>query len=218
MIAPKLRRATNMADTATGVSQWWRLAHTVNVVDATLLTLGIEPWRYRGDVREPLEDRQPSGYLALKTAILNGLERGDLPGQLIQWDGSVSFDYPFDIASCDPAKSYVEIAPLFKWLEAQGFQTGLLFNADAKADGLRNPDHPRYSAKLAAANAAWEAFDETDERPGTAKQKLQSWLREHAAEFGLVDDKGNPRESVIEEISTVANWATTGGAPKKMAS
>jgi hypothetical protein len=93
-------------------------------------------------------------------------------------------------------------------------RTGGLFY-DAKAPGVTDASHPRYSAKLAAAIAAWEAFDDTVPGPGTAKQNLQIWLRQHAAEFGLVDETGSPRESVIEEISIVANWATTGGAPKK---
>ena len=204
-----------MADTETGISEWWKLAHTVNVVDATLLALGHEPIREFGEVKQPREGKQPKGYLALKTAILNAISRGDLSGQLIEWDDTISFGYPFDITRCDPKKSYVQIAPLFSWLEAQGFRTGLLFSDDAKAPGIRDSSHPRYSAKLAAAIAAWEAFDEMAPGPGTAKQKLQIWLREHAVWFGLVDDEGSSRESVIEEISVVANWATTGGAPKK---
>ena len=205
-----------MADTETRVSQWWRLAHTVNVVDATLLALGHEPQRCFGDVQEPPEDEQPNGYLALRTAILNAVERTDLPGQLIAWDGTVSFDYPFDITRCDPAKSYVQIAPLFCWLESQGVRSGLLFSENKKAPGVREPSHPRYSSKLGAAIAAWEAFDEIPPGPGTAKQKLEIWLRQHAVEFGLVDKKGKPRESVIKQVATVANWSTTGGRPQKM--
>jgi hypothetical protein len=205
-----------MADTETGISQWWRLAHTVNVVDATLLALGHEPHRIFGDVEEPPETNQPDGYLALRTAILNGISRGELPGQIIEWDGSILFDYPSDMASCDPARSYVEIAPLFTWLESHGFRTGLLFSNDAKLPGVRDASHPRYSSKLGAAIAAWEAFDEIPAGPGTAKQKLEIWLRQHAVEFGLVDKKGKPRESVIKQIATVANWATTGGRPQKM--
>jgi hypothetical protein len=205
-----------MADTETGASEWWKLAHMATVVDATLVALGHEPKRIFGDVCEPPEDDQPKDYLALKIAILNAVGKGDLPGHLITWNGSPPSRYPFDVMMCDPTKSIVEIASLFSWLETQGFQTGPLLSNAAKVQGVRDPNHPRYSSKLAAAIAAWEAFDEAASGHGTAKQRLQIWLRQHAAEFGLVDERGIARESVIQEISIVANWATTGGAPKKL--
>jgi hypothetical protein len=46
------------------------------------------------------------------------------------------------------------------------------------------------------------------------KQALAKWLREHATDFGMIDDDGKPNETGIEEVSKVANWQPTGGAPK----
>ena len=204
-----------MADTETGASEWWKLTHMATVADATLVALGHEPKRIFGDVCEPPEDDQPKDYLALKIAILNSVGKGDLPGHLITWNGSIPPRYPFDVMMCDPTKSIVQITPLFSWLETQGFRTGPLLSNAAKVQGVRDPNHPRYSSKLAAAIAAWEAFPEIAPGPGTAKQKLHIWLCQHAAEFGLVDEKGRTRDSVIKEVSIIANWATMGGAPKK---
>jgi hypothetical protein len=205
----------NMTDTETDISQWWRLNHSVSVVDASLLALGLEPQRFARNVERLAEDSQPIGYRALKTAILTALSRAELPGHLIDSDGVVSFDFPFDVSACDPAKSSVEFTPLLAWLEAKGFSTNSAFSEDASAQTLRDKSHPRYAPKLAAAVAAWEAFDESSSGAGTAKQKLTIWLRLHACEYGLVDEDGEPRDSVIEEIATIANWATRGGAPKR---
>lgn len=205
----------NKADTETDISQWWRLNHSVSVVDASLLALGLEPQHLSRHVERTAEDSQPVGYRALKIAILTALSRAELPGHLIDFDGVVSFDFPCDVSACDPAKSSVEFAPLLAWMEAKGFSTSYLFSEDASAQALRDKSHPRYAPKLAAAVAAWEAFDESSSGAGTAKQKLIAWLRLHAGDYGLADEDGEPRESVIEEIATIANWATRGGAPKR---
>jgi hypothetical protein len=75
-----------------------------------------------------------------------------------------------------------------------------------------NPKHPRYAPKLAAAVRAWQAVTEPNGKH--PKQALSKWLRDHAKEYGLVDDKGKPTETGIEEAAKVANWQPGGGAPK----
>ena len=40
------------------------------------------------------------------------------------------------------------------------------------------------------------------------------WLRQHANEFGLTKEDGNPNEQGIEDVAKIANWDTRGGAPK----
>lgn len=75
-----------------------------------------------------------------------------------------------------------------------------------------DPMNPRYAPKLAAAVRAWQAV--TDPNGKHPKQALAKWLREHATEFGLADDKGKPNEDGIEQVAKVANWKPGGGAPK----
>jgi hypothetical protein len=128
----------SMTDGAAGNSLWWRLAHTLSVVDASLLALGLEPLLHSSNVERFQEDYQPLGYRALKLSILHALSRVDLPGQLIEWDGSISFDYPFESTVCDPAQSYVHQGPLFTWLKSKGCSTGLLVPDDGKLLGIKD--------------------------------------------------------------------------------
>jgi hypothetical protein len=75
-----------------------------------------------------------------------------------------------------------------------------------------NPNHPRYSPKLAATVIAWQSV--TDTKGKTPKQALEKWLREHAAEYGLTDNEGKIIELAIKECAKTANWKPDGGAPK----
>lgn len=85
-------------------------------------------------------------------------------------------------------------------------------NDKADCADYLNPDHPRYAPKLAAAVRAWQFVTEPNGKH--PKQALTKWLRDHAEEFGLVDDKGKPNETGIDEVAKVANWQPGGGAPK----
>jgi len=203
-----------MADTQTEVSNLWGLAHSLSVVDACLLAVERDPQIWSHDVERMVRHRQPAGYLAIKTAILIAMSRAELPGILMGHDGMVCFDFPFDPSDCDPARSYVQQGALFKWLKSKGYPTGRLVPDDGIAPGIIDKNHPRYSPKLAAAIAAWESFDEAATNSGSVKQKLQAWLYEHAAEYPT-PGKDSLSDNAIEEISTIANWDTEGGAPKK---
>jgi hypothetical protein len=52
----------------------------------------------------------------------------------------------------------------------------------------------------------------------SVKDAIKKCLREHAAEFDLANEDGNPNETGIDEVAKVANWQPTGGAPKTPAS
>lgn len=101
---------------------------------------------------------------------------------------------------------------LVPWLSRRGVRTGFFFSDASDAPDYLDPCNPRYSKKLAAAVRAWQAV--TNPGGKSPKQALEKWLREHAGEFGLTDDEGNPVTAAMTECSTVANWQTGGGAPK----
>lgn len=196
------------------ISPWWRLADTLSVVEASLLILGIEPQAVADSVENYVEAEQPTGYRAVKAGILAGLKNKSLKGQLNHPEHTdFHGNYSQDETRYDLDTSHVEVESLITWLRSRGFSTGYFFSDDPQ-HGLKDENHPRYAPKLAAAVEAWESYDEKSTAPGTAKQKLAKWLRLHAAEYGLTDDEGKPRESVIEQLATIANWATKGGAPK----
>ena len=106
----------------------------------------------------------------------------------------------------------VLVDDLRDWLASRGIKTGFFFPKAPDAPDYLDPANPRYAPKLAAAVQAWRAV--TDPGGKHPKQGLLKWLREHAAEFWLSDDEGNPNEQGIEECAKVANWQPGGGAPK----
>ena len=205
----------NGSDLDNFISPWWRLADTLNVIEATLLVLGIEPQGVADDVERNSEANQPVGYRAVKAGILAGLKNKSLKGKLRhpEYTDSVG-NWSQDESRYDLDTSIVEVESLITWLRSRGFSTGYFFSEDPEQHGLKDASHARYAPKLAAAVEAWESYDEESTASGTAKQKLAKWLRLHAADYGLTDDEGKPRETVIDQLATIANWATKGGAPK----
>jgi hypothetical protein len=101
---------------------------------------------------------------------------------------------------------------LTTWLSGRGIRSGFFFPDATDQPDYLDKNNPRYAPKLAAAVRAWQAV--THPVGKSEKQALSNWLREHEAEFGLRDDKGKPNETGIEEVSKVANWQGSGGAPK----
>jgi hypothetical protein len=110
----------------------------------------------------------------------------------------------------------VAVEDLRTWLKSRGFERGFFFPMPKPGPDYLSHDHPNYSAKLAAAIQAWEAVSaELELRRGkSVKQALVVWLRQHANEFGLTKEDGNPNEQGIEDVAKIANWGTKGGAPR----
>jgi hypothetical protein len=98
------------------------------------------------------------------------------------------------------------------WLVSNGIHTGFFFPDSTNAPDYLDPKNPRYAPKLAAAVTAWLAV--IDPGKVNPKKALEKWLREHAAEFGMTDDDGNPVNQAIDDCSKVANWQLSGGAPR----
>ena len=91
-----------------------------------------------------------------------------------------------------------------------------LFPLAKRGPDYLSTDHANYSPKLAAATYAWMAISTDPElrRGKSVKQALVMWLRQHANEFGLTKEDGNPNEQGIEDVAKIANWDTKGGAPR----
>ena len=107
----------------------------------------------------------------------------------------------------------VACADLKNWLRSKGLRDGFFFPDRNREPDYLNRKDARYAPKLAAAVNAWLAVREALPKK-SPKQSLEKWLKEHAAEFGLVDDDGKPVTAAMQECSAVANWNTSGGATK----
>jgi hypothetical protein len=182
----------------------------------TAMVHAIQSGKLRATVRHDAEPRYEAGRDNLE-------ERG-------RWGGEDVFEVVTPATDPagrrrEPGMSYVvQAAPnwstttvavddLRGWLASRGLRSGFFFPlADATGPDYLKPEHPRYSFKLAAAVSAWLAVDD---QPGkTPKQRIERWLRENAAKFGLSDEEGKPNEQGIGECSKVANWRPGGGSPK----
>ncbi|MEQ8557745.1 MAG: hypothetical protein RIB03_05455 [Henriciella sp.] len=200
------------------VSKFWLLCDELKVQDAALLVLGLEPQVARYKIDRCVDSDLPEGYDALLAALRAAIKGGKVKGIVQPRYEEV---YPEGIEevrdSMDARSSWVSRESLMTWLETSGLTDCIFFRGRLQKTAFSNVSHPRYSAKLAAVVEAWQSFDENSNEAGSVKQRLAKWLRFNADRFGLKNKDGQPAESVIQELATVANWATSGGAPKQPA-
>ena len=198
---------------------YWRLADELTVVQAALLVVGEDPGSSAFYVEQLDHDKRPIGYEDVKHSIIFAIISDTIEGYIEPEYVNNEFDgTPVAISkSIDVGKSMIKVASLQKWLASRGVRTGFFFPDDFDKPSYLDTHHERYSAKLAAAVAAWEAMsDETLLQRKSPKQALIKWLREHAVQFDLTSDEGKPNETGIEEVAKVANWQLSGGAPKTL--
>ena len=196
---------------------YWRLSDELNIIQAALLVVGIDPGPEQEYVEQWESHKRPPGYEAAKSAISFGLKNGDIEGNLVP-------EYDYDIngnnvgaidGSIDIKMSSVSVSSLKQFLGKRGISKGFFFPDTEELPDYLDSTHPRYAPKLAAAINAWLAMDNASLFKGkSAKQAIDKWIREHAAEYELTDDEGNPVNQAVEDCSKVANWQTSGGAPK----
>jgi len=193
---------------------YWRLCEELTIVQAALLVAETDPGAEAAYVENWEMHERPHGYEAAKSAISNALRRGAIRGRLVPlYQSEFDGDRFHEIEdSTNVRESRVEVESLRAWLKGRGLRTGFFFPTATGDPDYLDSGNDRYAAKLAGAVRAWQNFTPI---PGkSVKEALKKWLREHAAEFDLSSDDGNPNETGIEEVAKVANWQRGGGAPK----
>jgi len=196
---------------------YWRLCSELTVIQAAILLSGHDPSEIQDSIENWVPRERPTGYEGAKAAISRALIRKEIEGShMLEAD----FDFnghPNGVIEGTIVldKSTVDVDSLKNWLAQKGVSTGFFFHKEQETPDYLDPNHPRYSPKLAAAVSAWFAIeDETSLNGRSAKQVLEKWLRENAAKFNLSNEDGKPNEKGIEECAKVANWQYKGGAPK----
>lgn len=107
-------------------------------------------------------------------------------------------------------KTTITKKDLIIWLQTTRLEPEFFFpRQEIGTVGYLNPNHPRYSKKLAAAVNAWVSYQSIPGR--TPKYVLAKWLSEHAREYGLTDDDHNPRKDLIDKLAAIPNWDLSGG-------
>lgn len=196
------------------INPLWHLHEELSITQAAALVAGYDPEELSMCANDTNFGVNFRGFVAAKSAIKNALITGKVRGKITpiydyDINGNVCDEFP---DSANPDDSRVEVESLVAWLQLRRFTKGFFFPVtDSETPGYLNPDHPRFSAKLAATVRAWEAV--TSEGGQHPKQAITAWLNRHAAEFGMTDNDGMPVKQAIEDCAKVANWKPSGGAP-----
>src|SRR5215472_1807148 len=190
----------------------WRLCDAVSVVQAALLIVGEDPSEREFGIENKPSKNRPRGYDAVRAALVNAIRGNRLSANIIRVDDQFG-NADIDI---DWYQTTVLVEDLQTWLKSRGVTTGFFFPMEEEGPDYLSSSHDHFSPKLAAAIKAWLAITSDPElrRGKTVKQAIIVWLRQHANEFGLTKEDGNPNEQGIEDVAKIANWDTRGGAPK----
>ncbi len=189
---------------------YWRLCTDFTVVQAALIICGHSPEDLQWAVERRPESNCPAGYVAVRTALRNGLASGRLQAS----------DLRFEIDDSGETGRYIDLhnttisaQEVDRFLKASGMVCDFFDRSDLP-HALPALDARQMPKKLAAAVKAWAAVssDPSRLRGKSPKQALEAWLLEQASELGLLNRKGEANRTGIEEICKVANWKPEGGA------
>ncbi len=200
----------------------WRLCDELNIKQAALLIAGEDPSASQYYVEDNWEPhRRPDGYEAGKAALSSAVRSLRLPAKVkeateyVQINDKNSWE-EYGLSEIDINKTFILVSDIRDWLSSRGCRTGFFFDEGGIISSYLNTYNQQYAPKLAAAVRAWEAVTSDPEllKGKSPKEALMKWLRENAAQFDLTKDDGTLNEQGIKEVAKVANWNTTGGAPK----
>ncbi|MBV7459056.1 MULTISPECIES: hypothetical protein [unclassified Acidovorax] len=214
------------------MSDWeaTRLADVLSIAEAACCIVGVpttrlgdntatEPYLQSSNWESPGSDEVHSVFTRVVHALTNSIKTGKLqaakeikgsqPDTHAMGEGAQTVD------AIDPWTSLIDVDALKRWLISRNLRPPFFFPDEEVHKGepdYLNPKHPRYSGRLAAAVNAWLAVTDTE---GTSpKRALEKWLREHAAQYEMTNEEGNPINQTVEVCAKVANWDRNGGAPK----
>lgn len=104
----------------------------------------------------------------------------------------------------------IDVDELKGWLRSRNFYPNFFF-PEGGEDNISNKNNDRYSPKLACAVSAWEHV--VSPMPNkSVKESIASWVQANGVNFGLADETGTVANKAVEQIATVVNWNTRGGA------
>ncbi len=216
---------------------YWLFHDEFTVIQAALLIVGADPSNSQEWVLDQDPQNRAEGFNAVFSAITKAINSKklkatirydeyqyypDLDGEAA--DALLLNGYCIDHAERaemndkhkrpDWKFTTVEVHDLKNWLLSRNFKPAFFFSETAGTPNYLNKEHPRYSAKLAAAVNVWLAMEDDNLLAGKAtKAAITNWLEARYRELDLVYD-GKPNTNGIAECTNVANWNSKGGATK----
>lgn len=186
----------------------WKMADHLNVFEICLLMAGYDPESFKDMRFEKWENKIKNDTLSYLTALQNAVIARNIDYiRINSWEDGESIDW---------YETIIDIQSMKTWIKAKGFQDGFFIVTDHdEILQISDSTSEFYASKLAAAVKAWTAVSSNPSllRGKSPRKAIEDWLHEHAMEYGLINKDGKPNKLGIEEISKVANWKQTGGAP-----
>ena len=197
-----------LKETAMDNSQIWKLAEQLNIHEVVLLLAGFDPAAFSEDSPQKWAAEVKAITVPFRTIIQNAVLSNTIKAE-------IKINTYSDEGEIDWHTTLISIASLSDWFRSKNVYDSF-FTEVGKSDVAEYADTESsfYAPKLAAAVRAWKEVTSNPEllKSKSPKNALDKWLREHAAEYGLTNDSGNPNNQGIGEICKIANWKPEGGA------
>ncbi len=194
----------------------WLICDELTILQAVYLHFGdapVDPDQFQSQKLDYVDDMPVVGWNAIMTAIKGALKSKAIEGELVFYDGMNK--QPFTTDAIDPTRSTINVASLKLWLRRKGVHSEFFgITLESIQLPFLDPNHPRYSSKLAASIIAWQSMQDNDLKGVTPKAALVKWLKKNAEHFNLLNPDGSFNTKGIDGCATVANWKTKGGSPK----
>ena len=187
--------------------QIWKLAEELNVFQIILLIADYDPIEFENDRFEKWEAEIIRETAALRVVVQNAVIANKIAAKIEFYDGNYEGEISW-------TGTRIDVSSLTEWLKAKNFGNCFFTDESIAIPGFADSSGPFYAPKLAAAVDAWTIVTSNLEllKNRTPKQALDKWLREHAIEYGLTLESGDPNKQGIADISKIANWKPEGGA------
>jgi len=185
--------------------QIWKLADELNIYQIVLLIADYDPTEFE-DLHHDSWDLEVKKYTApLRIVIQSAVIAKKIAANIVYHHSNYE-----DI---DWQDTHINVESLAAWLRAKNYGD-CFFTEENTLPGFANRSGQFYAPKLEAAVQAWIEVTGNPEllKNKSPKQALDKWLREHALEYGLTLENGNPNNLGITEICKIANWRPEGGA------
>lgn len=184
----------------------WKLAAHLNVHQVVLLMAGYDPVEYIRHFPQDWPEDVKQDIEPFLAAITNGVLEGRIRATIAYRNDAI------DVV--DWTETRIDLESFRDWLGSRNFRDDFFALAGTPVDPVLDTENEYYAPKLAAAVRAWkEVTSDPDILIGkTPKKALEIWLKKNGAEYGLLDDEGNPIKQALTDICKVANWRPEGGA------
>ncbi|KQW24985.1 hypothetical protein [Acidovorax sp. Root402] len=228
------------------MSDWdaMRLADVLTIAEAACCIVGVPTTRLGSNtMTSPYLDGDPTEngngtenceavFRRVVEALLNSIKAKKLqpakiyPGKShgIRNVDAVSGGRWDPVEDIDAWSTLVEVDVLKAWLESRNVRPPFFYSEKSGEPDYLDPNHARYSGKLAASVRAWQAMeDENLRRSKSPLSAMTEWLETRYEEFGLIHRQDNIKsgyklgqrnDGAIKQAAMAANWQPEGGATK----